>query len=908
MRSFLVGLCFLLLSTAGASVGFAQVDGFVESIGFQGHYRPNCWTPMVVNLTSRISEPESYLVRVRQEDLDGDRVVYEKTITLGGKAQDKFWLYFLPKPTGGGLPDPADPGVTVKQVEESLVVELCTKNGKPLKKLPVGRLPLFNVDRIRGEGRGNKLILYVVDPSVRNAPARREWDDVIGMSESVTWVQASPLDLPENPVAYQAVDYVVWLDANAGDLEAGGSRRLPALRHWVEQGGRLVVCQPAERHKILPFAAMLPVETTEGAGRWVMDIRERRDLRPLRELARHKEPLKKRTDLWEEVAARKGPFMVAHAVAKPDAVVDAWVDWGPPPKLDPDGEPEEVDPRVQPKNGSPYIARGVYGHGSVTWVAQDLSNPVIVGTETTGWPYLWAAVFGWNNPDMRLKDDASDALRNALGAGEFSYEKADLGYSLLKGMEHQGRAGFFVFLAVVFFIGYWVVAGPGSYVVLANNKKKQLSWMAYALAALVATGLTVVVVKLVLRGRAEARHVSLVRVSPAGLDGEGKPTFSAVVDSRVGLYIPRDGPQLLSLGAGDDVAVSYLTPFPQHPSQMGDAAGGGFTDWLQYTVPMPDPLAEKPPAVSVPYRSTLKKLHARWSGKTAGGVGGSAKLIPAASRRLDRDGDGKPDANARAGTIEGVLSNDTGSDLKNVYFAFNFRAYNSDTDWVLYVPRWPKGGQIDLLREFNDPARVSMLGSNPGTGPRAFPGNDSKRSIKGWLTGPQGHWDEYWLGNISPGGGGGAVYDDAHEAVPRSYPVLTFFDRLPPEKKQADTGGFIGMAGGVRTNTRTEMLRYGGRHLDLSHLLAAGQLVIVAQAEADGQTSQNPLPLPLYVDGDDAVSGTGTTLYQFALPLDRTELEAEAAKDAAAAEEDRRRREQEERRRGQPEQVSQPSA
>ena len=205
MRSFLVGLVFLLLSTAFASVGSAQVDGFVESIGFQGHYRPNAWTPMVVNLTSQISETETYLIRVYQEDLDRDRVRYEQTITLTGKKQEKFRLNFLPRPTDGGLPDPTQPGVTLADLEKALVVELCTAAGKPLKKLPVGKPALFNLDEMYGGKRGNKLILYVVDPSTRQAPSKREWASVTGLNEDVTWVEAAPLDLPENVVGDRAI-------------------------------------------------------------------------------------------------------------------------------------------------------------------------------------------------------------------------------------------------------------------------------------------------------------------------------------------------------------------------------------------------------------------------------------------------------------------------------------------------------------------------------------------------------------------------------------------------------------------------------------------------------------------------------------------------------------------------------
>src|SRR5687767_12511308 len=114
MRSFLKGLIFLLLlSTGFVSVAHAQADGFVESIGFQGYYRPNCWTPMVINLSSQISEPAEYQVRVYQEDLDRDHAIYQRTITLNPKVREKFQVYFIPQPTNGGLPETSQGGVSV---------------------------------------------------------------------------------------------------------------------------------------------------------------------------------------------------------------------------------------------------------------------------------------------------------------------------------------------------------------------------------------------------------------------------------------------------------------------------------------------------------------------------------------------------------------------------------------------------------------------------------------------------------------------------------------------------------------------------------------------------------------------------------------------------------------------------
>jgi hypothetical protein len=105
MRSLLAGLLILILSSSV----FAQATGEVESVGFNNSYRPDCWTPMVVRLKPTTSDAGTYSLQVRQYDLDGDRAIYSKQITLNGAdvaPEQRFWMYFLPQPIDRGLPEP----------------------------------------------------------------------------------------------------------------------------------------------------------------------------------------------------------------------------------------------------------------------------------------------------------------------------------------------------------------------------------------------------------------------------------------------------------------------------------------------------------------------------------------------------------------------------------------------------------------------------------------------------------------------------------------------------------------------------------------------------------------------------------------------------------------------------------
>jgi hypothetical protein len=85
--------------------------------------------------------------------------------------------------------------------------------------------------------------------------------------------------------------------------------------------------------------------------------------------------------------------------------------------------------------------------------------------------------------------------------------------------------------------------------------------------------------------------------------------------------------------------------------------------------------------------------------------------------------------------------------------------------------------------------------------------------------------------------------------------MMSIYGRLPPMRNM------------VQNQTdRVEILRRGGRNLDCSAAIAAGRLVVLA--EADGKA---PLPFPLQVEGD-KVEGSGMLFYQSILPMERIDL------------------------------------
>ena len=235
-----------------------------------------------------------------------------------------------------------------------------------------------------------------------------------------------------------------------------------------------------------------------------------------------------------------------------------------------------------------------------------------------------------------------------------------------------------------FFIGYWVIAGPGTYLFLSGKKRSQHSWTAFAAAAVVATALTVFVVDLVLRGPGDPPCDRRSASPPAPRCSRQWRTAGSDCTSR------NEGAEGFAGRYFGDF-ITYVTPMSMHPSYVPD---NEFPANLDYFVPVRDAGMTEPAAISVPFRSTLKKLDVKWSGIWRG-------PIRASGIKLDPNSTG----------ITGNLDNFSGIDLKNVYIAFR---YNQD-DWVMYLTGLSSktGDTTWISKEFWDKAALLPLGVEP---------------------------------------------------------------------------------------------------------------------------------------------------------------------------------------------------
>jgi hypothetical protein len=813
MRFFLAGVLILALPAAA----LAQARGQVLSLGFDNRYRADCWTPMLVQLTSQSADSQVYQIHVEQEDLDRDRVTYTQTITLGGNVEgrpattENFWIYFKPKPVDDGLPDAADLTTTLATLNSELKIFLCDKDGKQLSALPLTST-IMNVDPKHSLGdsqRGRRLILFVSDGT--DQPEISDYSQQKGVLQDVEAVAVSPRDLPDNMIGYEAVDAIVWMDADANFLISGThTPSLVALMQWIHQGGHLVVCQPADTIKVKPFEQILPVGE-EANGLWTIPMVDRKDLDMLNRLAH---PVgSSQTPAWP---GDLGTFKVARVAALAGAKVDEWIGWTD------DGR----------KSFTPWLARKSVGLGAVTWVAQNLGNAALTKSAQGGWRYVWDRVFDWNDP-LGVAEDYKP-VDGTFDPWPATDKAVDLGEMLSRhGMDLPSTAAALLAIAGFFFVIYWLVAGPGIYLILAARKQANLSWFVFGLTAVAATVLTALLVKVVVRGPPKLQHLSIVRYATGEPDG--------VIDSRFGLYVREDGVKTISLLDTAPHEVSYITPFSMHPQFVSDSEE--LPAYLEYEVPVPEASDTGAVTAAIPFRSTLKKLQAHWVGEMTGTIdtGPDTTMV-------------KLDANDR---LVGSLVNHTGYDLWHVFLGFKKpvagdigNVSSQDVDTIVYVEQWAKNDSLKLDDLISKKTSMNLDIDDRTHHPM---GPDTVYGEMGLVTDTADSWSRFWRSKS----------DELETDLDYALPMLTFFDRLPPWAEQSD-----------QHTDRFELRRYGARVLDLSPALSAGSLVICGRVIVAGDTGQAPLPLPLTVS-DSTVEGRGTTFYEFVLPVDRSAVAGE---------------------------------
>jgi hypothetical protein len=799
-----VVVAFGLTIRPAAAQEAANNVGSVTEVGIGGFYDPFGWVPYRVNVEAPGGVAGNYRLRVSLQDLDGDNVRFERPVSLAAGSRRTFWGYFK-------LP-PQNPSLIP---EEDLRVTLTDDDGNDLARLDVQARP---PDSTRSDDRRTipaRVILLVGGEGGGFYPGNGELTginsgDLLGITALNTPIGVRPEDLPDQAIGYDAVHTVVWQDGDPTRLLDGGGERMDALLTWIAQGGRLVVTHRSDWQALEPIFSLLPVTP--------IDAVDLADAAPLGELPLTGVTLSDR----ERFTTVSGPVRFILSVAKDDAVVEETFTLG--------------------DTGHPLLARRGYGFGSVTWLATDLANRNLLGRRpdvTVGWTAIWARLLDVGDTPVIDPDERDDERYDA--------NQARLLATLPQNdVQLSGRGAALVTLVVLFFIGYWLLAGPGVFFFLKHKKKASLSWWAFGVIAAGAALLTIGLTNLVLRGPAELKHVSVLRVGPVA---------PSVVFSDLGLYIPRDGPQTIGFGetggrdATDEVGPTQRGPASASltgliPPNRGGPLGAR-TSPVSYRIDLSDG-----DSIDVPYRSSLKKFEARFSGPVKPAI------------------EGQPVLRGRARFPEGLLVNTSGYDLTRVHIVYKQFSVGRPEYLVLYVPQWRDGGTIGSLAAMFNPQNAADRPNLVAWRAAARAGPPGDEPVQGRLS---IDWaGQYWylFSGVRQALTNTAGFDDWSRENRISPMLLSLHDLLPPMTNNA------GRVDAVR------MLAGGADEWDVSAAVSAGRLVII------GEARESDVPMPLTVEGR-PVEGDGTTIVQVVLPMTRIPAAPDETDDEVEATENR---------------------
>jgi hypothetical protein len=532
-----------------------------------------------------------------------------------------------------------------------LQVRLLSKDGKQLALLPLTQGALLqDFDPRTGFSarRGRKMILAVVNTSMPTTQVEFDPANIMGVSETWNSSRYRPTTCPRARWATR------WSTPSSGSTPTPPPSRAAArascrrCRSGSARAGGLVVCQPDEPYRIAALADMLPVELKNADNQLIVDSVERKEPEPLHTLATERacdlteDQRKNSPDLWYQL---KGPFKVARGGAQARRVRR---DVG---RLD-QGRRRAA---TRPTSRARHTAWGRSRGWRRTWAGRRSQKLL------ARWPHVWDRVFGWKNKTtlIRVNDvkNRKEVWNNVQDAW-LTTSMADLGGTLLSGMDHSGKAGAYVFLVILFFIGYWIVAGRAAI----------CSWPARAAATELADlrrlgdggdAADRSRRQLLLRGEPEVRHVTTVRLAP------GAP---AVVESRVGLYIRATGRRPCRCATSTPTRSAPSPPWRCTPSTWATTAASPTPSTTGSTCAT----STARPASTSRSPTAARSRNSRCTGSAtcpaARGIVGDPTLVEAGSVG-DVNSDGRRD-----GYIGGQVANKTGYDLKNVFFAFTYQA------------------------------------------------------------------------------------------------------------------------------------------------------------------------------------------------------------------------------------------
>ncbi|MBK8267830.1 MAG: hypothetical protein IPK83_05810 [Planctomycetes bacterium] len=561
----------------------AQVRARFRRVGlFEGTMpivRTGCTSLVSIDLSWSGAEPFDGELRVAQQDRDGDIVISAQD--LGGLTPDGEWhpkeVYFYP---------------SIFSQDSTLQVRLYDANGDLVKmQLENGdEVGVIVTPQFTSEPSADELLIVdLTNP--RKLPHLLCLDvgnNTAGLTNARHVRPMSPRELPQYWQGLEAVDAIVWDDADPTELS---ERQITALVEWVKNGGSLLITAGKNWQSLAKssLARHLPV-TIKGVTR----VREAQEF--TRDIVKN-ETYSNR--LMRRYA--KNPIARCDMIKLPDMI----------------GIPSDA------RGLSPIAYRNLLGRGNLTFVGASLRDllPAPAGIAKAIGP----ASAGQTESNDGFKEFHNVCERvlasNFLGlpksiepVNAFMQNRKNL-YDEITGTISYKGLGFAFMMFALFFAAAYFFSASGSFYYMKKRQWQQHSWSAFAIVSLVGTVIGVVMVWSLRGMSTKVRQTTILDVR-AGSDYAYGTCFFGVKTpdhTRLGLRLPA--------GYTDANGPQDLGPLRTLPrSTTDEASESTFVATDTYRAEQAC-LALK----DVPVRATLKEFWGRWHGPLGGTL--DAKLV-----------------------------------------------------------------------------------------------------------------------------------------------------------------------------------------------------------------------------------------------------------------------------------------
>lgn len=659
---FLLILC--LLALPGAPIAAAQdepaapaapespdaISIDAKPFGVGNVVRRGEWAGIRLVVTDSATRPRGVALRFHMRDDDGDTELAERRVILNPNRQEGVWLYVR-------LPWQVSQQ-SVFTVTAHELVETGGDVGQPVvgRQLGATRIQPSQVQDADADLFGVIGRRSLGLSQYENAAAQIGTTGRLEISHEEIHVVAGlkPEELPDYWEGLAQFSVIVWDEGEPSKL--GSDLRPEAIREWVRRGGHLVIVLPPVGGEWFaaenPLADLLPEATVER--------KEGVNLEPYRRLLVSPE--------------------LTDVVLPTNATIHVF-------DVKPDTPPADATPVIDGVDGT-VVARRIVGTGMVTVVGIDLGSRALSRVGLPRADRFWNRILGkrFETPSPTKIKELGNSAFTVRSFSQTHYADQYFNLEIAK----TSAAGIGVLLALIVFIAYWIVAGPGGFALLKMRALEQHSWVWFAASIVVFAAAAWIGANAIRETKISGKHLTFLD-HVYGQPVQHTGTWTSVL-------LPKYGNETLLLDTPEladrrqDIAV--------WSDSNGQATRMSFPDARSYVVDV-----RSPQKITVPSRATIKQFKLDWEGPKQWGT--PIPVGPGWEPRLGAKGE-----------ITGRLVHNLPAALEDVVILVNHGQISPaklprnaqapllwDVQYTALGAAWEPGEVIDLSLEFEKGGR-----------------------------------------------------------------------------------------------------------------------------------------------------------------------------------------------------------